>query len=653
MYVRFAGNISHNSTERLAALKGIAEVRPLGSASLIVAGANSRPLLLPGIHTPPDSSIAPVFYDRSELPRADRLARMSAESRERRMAAARRILTSQLLVHFTSDRSWEALAATNPTGREASVVDGWMLVFYADPNSAMQATEWLIRAGGWEFAPVFARQFYKRQAAGTLRREVNDPLFGKQWHLATSGVNLRMGAAWDTVTGKGINIVVVDDGLWVGHEDLRANAYPLTSNYHRNFGQGPANDPTPQSAGESHGTSCAGLIAAVGFNDLGVIGVAPEARLMGVRYVGQEPAGGEADTARALLWQPDGIVSHVSSNSWGSEDDGIDTGRMSSQQAAAMQKGATEGRAGLGMVYVIAAGNGRGEQDDSSYDEFAGSRYAIAVGAVNREGQQSSYSESGMNVALSALGGEMSPPGMMWTTNNMGADPYTLLQQQFETSTAPINYTDAFNGTSAATPQVSGAVALLLERNPGLGYRDVKEILIRSARRDGLKGGDAFVTNGGGIPFSHSFGAGLLNVSGALDLAANWKNLGQQYVATMTSEDVLPIPNGAKDEGAVYQFDFSKYAAMRVEHVELTVDVLHTRRGDLSFGILSPSGMESIADARPNDDGENFEDYKFTSVRHWGETSTGVWSVVVMDNKKNAETGAVGKVSLKVIGTLK
>ena len=121
------------------------------------------------------------------------------------------------------------------------------------------------------------------EARQALQRQVNDPLFPKQWHLAGTGVNLGMNNAWDIVTGKGINMTIVDDGLDIAHEDLAPNAYPLQSGYHRNFNDG-NNDPTPKVA-ETHGTQCAGLAAAAGFNNVGVIGVAPEARLMGLRLI--------------------------------------------------------------------------------------------------------------------------------------------------------------------------------------------------------------------------------------------------------------------------------------------------------------------------------------------------------------------------------
>jgi len=86
--------------------------------------------------------------------------------------------------------------------------------------------------------------------------------------------------------------------------------------------------PPPLKSEDSHGTSCAGLVAAVGFNNLGVIGVAPAVGLMGFRLIaGDSP---DAATGRALARQPKDILTHVSSNSWGPSDDGMGGGRISS-----------------------------------------------------------------------------------------------------------------------------------------------------------------------------------------------------------------------------------------------------------------------------------------------------------------------------------
>lgn len=579
---------------------------------------------------------SPVFYD----------------ARETHRDAARRFMTTRLLVKLAGEEAWAKLQeSTKAVSHKESLVKGWSLVEYKDAYAALDATVSLSKAGGWDFTPVFAQQLGKRDAKGTLQRPVNDPLFANQWHLAgTAGPNLQMNAAWDSVTGKGINVAVVDDGLEVAHEDLAGNAYPLSSNNHKNYGSGTPNDPTPADGGQTHGTNCAGLIGAVGFNNVGVIGVAPEVGLMGLRLIA-EPAGDDS-VGDAMSWQPNGVVTHVSSNSWGPADDGMALGVPGTLQLAGIQKSAETNRGGLGTVFVVSAGNGRQAGDDGSYDGFAASRFTIGVGAVGRTGDPSSFSEQGIGVTVSAFGGEFNPPDVLWTTNNSGDAALATLKGKFDSSQAPVNYSDAFNGTSAAAPQVSGASALLLQANPKLGYRDVKEILMRTANKTGVQNGDAFKDNGAGFSFSHSFGAGLINVSAAVDMAATWTDLGPLTSVTANTADVKPVPDGSLD-GASFTFDFSGQPDLRVEHVEFVVNVKHANRGDLGFILKSPSGMTSIVQNRPPDTGADFENYMFTSVRHWGESSKGVWTVRVIDITGNGVAGTAGNITMNIWGAAK
>lgn len=583
------------------------------------------------------SSAAPVFYD----------------TREVRRDSSRRFMTSRLLVNLTGDEAWTWLQhSTKAVSHKDSLIKGWSLVEYGDAYAAYDAAVSMSKAGGWEFTPVFAQQLEKRdatKASGTLQRPVSDPLFPNQWHLAGAGPNLQMNASWDVATGKGINVAVVDDGLEVAHEDLAGNAYPLATNNHKNYGSGTPNDPTPANGGQTHGTNCAGLIGAVGFNNIGVIGVAPEVSLMGLRLIA-EPSGDD-QIGDAMAWAPNGLVTHVSSNSWGPADDGKALGVPGTLQLAGIQQAVTVGRGGLGTVFVVSAGNGRQSGDDGSYDGFAASRFTIGVGAINRTGDPSSFSEQGIGVAVSAFGGEFNPPDVLWTTNNSGADALATLKGKFDSSQAPVNYSDAFNGTSAAAPQVSGASALLLQANPALGYRDVKEILMRTAMKTGLQNGDAFKDNGAGFSFSHSFGAGLVNVSAALDLAAGWKNLGSLTSVTANVADAKPVPDGSQD-GASFSLDFSGSQALRVEHVEFIVNVKHANRGDVGFILTSPSGMTSIAQNRVPDTGADFENYQFTSVRHWGESSKGVWTVKVVDVNGNGVAGTASNITVNIWGTV-
>jgi len=634
-----------NHSAAIAAVKkalgaGVKGTTEIGETGLVVelnqpARASAKSLYSGKSKIAGVKAAAPVFYDAQEV----------------RRPAARRYMTSRLLVRITSDEKWSSLRqSTGAQTREASLIKDWWLVNYTDAWAALDAADVLTKAGGWDFSPVFTQQFEKRQTStsGSLQRTVNDPLYPNQWHLTGSGPNLQMNAAWDVVTGKNVNVAVVDDGLDINHEDLAGNAYPVSANNHKNYNAGDPTDPTPANPSQNHGTSCGGLIGAIGFNNIGVIGVAPEVSLMGLRLIA-DPAGDDA-VGDAMAWQPGGLITSVSSNSWGPADDGTALGVPGPLQLAGIQQAVTNYRSGLGTVFVVSAGNGRQAGDNGSYDGFAASRFTIGVGAVARTGDPSSYSEEGIGVAISAFGGEFTPPDMIWTTNVTGPDALAALQANFATSQAPVNYSDAFNGTSAAAPQVSGAVALILQANPNLGYRDVKEILMRTAQKTGIQNGDPFRDNGAGFSFSNSFGAGLMNVSAAIDMASGWTNLGALQSITLTSTDSQPIPDGSTD-GATFSFDFSSMSKLRVEHVEFVVNVQHPNRGQVGFVLTSPSGMTSVVNNRPPDTGADFENYMFTSVRDWGESSSGVWTVKVIDMVADGVSGTAGNITMNIWGT--
>ena len=149
--------------------------------------------------------------------------------------------------------------------------------------------------------------------------------------------------------------------------------------------------------------------------------------------------------------------------------------------------------------------------------------------------------------------------------------------------------------------------------------------------------------------FSHAFGARLLNVAEALKLAANWTNLGTLRSVTDSFVMSEAIPD---NDGLIVAWKLAG-TELRVEHVEVKINVKHANRGDLRITIISPSGMKSIAQARANDDNADFTDCVFTSVRHWGESSNGEWQVVFEDTVANGVAGRFMNATLTVYGASK
>ena len=146
-----------------------------------------------------------------------------------------------------------------------------------------------------------------------------DPLFGKQWflnHGAADGSDMNVEPVWKMgITGKGIVVSILDDGIQHNHPDLVLNYDPLASTDIN----GNDDDPMPRDNGDNkHGTRCAGEVAAQAYNDICGVGVAFNASIGGVRML--DGMVNDVVEAKALSLHPEHI--DVYSASWGPEDDG-------------------------------------------------------------------------------------------------------------------------------------------------------------------------------------------------------------------------------------------------------------------------------------------------------------------------------------------
>ncbi len=362
-----------------------------------------------------------------------------------------------------------------------------------------------------------------------------DPLYPDQWHLKNSGQSgagstgitgedINVEPVWAGYKGTGVRIAIVDDGIEIGHEDLASNIAATGMSYNYVTGSSdPTYDPTDIASG--HGTTVAGIAAARDLNGLGVRGVAPRANLVGYNMLLDSTASNEAD---AMTRGATDI--HVSSNSWGSPDD-ADLHPSLFSWRTAIDTGLSTGRHNLGTIYIWAAGNGAFYTDNSNFDGQANYRGVITVAAVNDQGKQASYSEPGANVWISAPGGEYCSSHAITTTDRSGVTGDNPLLGYSDYT--DMNYTRCMNGTSAATPAVAGTVALLLEANPLLGWRDVRLILAETARKnDAGDAGWATSTTTPVYHFNQKYGFGVVDAQAAVNKAVAWTNVGPQLTYT-------------------------------------------------------------------------------------------------------------------------
>ncbi len=334
----------------------------------------------------------------------------------------------------------------------------------------------------------------------------NDTRYNEQWHYfeATGGINAP--AAWDKATGSGVVVAVIDTG-YRPHADLAANILQgydfIGDTFVANDGNGrdtDARDPgdwiNPSECGPGdpavfeasswHGTHVAGTIAAVTNNGNGVAGVAFNAKIVPARVLGK-CGGYTSDIADAIVWTSGGVVAGVPNNANPAKVLSISLGGGGT--CGSTTQSAINSARSRGASVVVAAGNSNANAANFSPANCTG---VVTVAATGRNGGKASYSNFGATVEVAAPGGSGGANSVLSTLNTgtmgPGSDNYAL-----------------YNGTSMATPHVSGVVALMLQAKSSLTPDQVTQILQSTARA---------------FPASCSqCGSGIVNANAAVDAA--------------------------------------------------------------------------------------------------------------------------------------
>jgi Ca2+-binding RTX toxin-like protein len=507
---------------------------------------------------------------------------------------------------------------------------------YNKANGPLQADELFYDASNPDDVDVTAPGYMSAAAA-------RNPDRAFQWYLdgpparGSNGTGANVVAISNEYTGAGIIVGIVDEGFDLAHPDL-ANRFDARLSYDpRDAG---VSDIRPDTAAATHGTWVAGVIGAAADNGFGIVGVAPGATLAG--FYARFGFGGSSRAELAdLLARQSGV--DVSNNSWGYVSAFSDNFRDPYWSAVedALRTGATDGREGLGTVYVFAAGNDRQyiantlacDGDNTNDHSLTNSRFTITAAASTASGHITSFSTPGASVFVTA------PGESIMTTAVTDGDGVAANDFAF------------VSGTSFAAPIVSGVVAMMLEANPHLGYRDVQDILALSSHK--IDAGAASWAmngaanwNGGGNLVSHDFGFGLIDAHAAVRLAESWTS-----VHAAANEATISLEGNVGTNGALVDFQPRSFAAsvpadyanFSLQWVEVDVTLAHSHIGDLRIHLVSPSGTDSLLMDKPGAGTNARSNLSFTfSTNHdWGESPVGTWTLVVED----AGTGGTGSLS--------
>ncbi|RXM36986.1 Proprotein convertase subtilisin/kexin type 5 [Acipenser ruthenus] len=326
--------------------------------------------------------------------------------------------------------------------------------------------------------------------------------------------------------------------------------------------------------GARHGTRCAGEVAASANNSHCTVGIAYNAKIGGVRMLDGDVT--DMVEAKSLSLQPQHI--DIYSASWGPDDDGKTVDGPASLARQAFENGIRLGRKGRGSIFVWASGNGGRSRDHCSCDGYTNSIYTISISSTAESGKKPWYLEE----CSSTL-----------TTTYSSGESY---DRKIITTDLRQRCTDSHTGTSASAPMAAGIIALALEANPFLTWRDVQHIIVRTSRAGHLSAPD-WKTNAAGYKVSHLYGFGLMDAEAMVQEAERWKAVPTQHICVESADRQIRTIRPENVVRSVYKApgcaDNSNHHVIYLEHVVVRITITHHRRGDLSIYLTSPSGTKS------------------------------------------------------------
>ncbi|XP_036384685.1 neuroendocrine convertase 1 [Megalops cyprinoides] len=452
----------------------------------------------------------------------------------------------------------------------------------------------------------------------------DDPMWNQQWYLQDTRTNpslpkldLHVIPVWKKgITGKGVVITVLDDGLEWNHTDIYPNYDPAAS-YDFND-----NDPDPfpryDSTNENkHGTRCAGEIAMQADNNKCGVGVAYNSKVGGIRML--DGIVTDAIEASSIGFSPDHV--DIYSASWGPNDDGKTVEGPGRLAQKAFEYGIQKGRGGKGSIFVWASGNGGRQGDNCDCDGYTDSIYTISISSASQQGLSPWYAEKCSSTLATAY----------------SSGDYT--DQRITSADLHNECTETHTGTSASAPLAAGIFALALEQNPDLTWRDLQHLVVWTSEFDPLANNPGWKKNGAGLMVNSRFGFGLLNAKALVDLADPkvWKHVPEKKQCIVKDETFQPRALKAAGEITIEiptkACAGQDNAIKSLEHVQLEASIDYTRRGDLHITLTSPSGTSTVLLAeRERDTSSNgFKNWDFMSVHTWGEDPAGTWTLKITD----------------------
>jgi len=455
--------------------------------------------------------------------------------------------------------------------------------------------------------PVFSPYPYENPMG------LNDERWPLMWYLNRgNGIDMNVQEAWQSgITGKGIVVTILDDGVEKSNPDIMDNYDPMAS-FDVNDND---NDPSPRYDlvdSNRHGTRCAGEVSASANNSICAVGIAYNSQIGGVRMLDGDVT--DAVEARSITLNNHHI--DIYSASWGPDDDGKTVDGPGNLAKRAFINGIQHGRKGKGSIFVWASGNGGRDHDNCNCDGYTNSIWTLSVSSATENGLIPWYSE-----ACSST---------MATTYSSGSSG----ERKVVTTDLHNKCTSTHTGTSASAPMAAGVIALVLEANNDLTWRDVQHITVRNCHVANLRATD-WKVNAMGRNYSHSFGYGIMDASKMVSMAKDWENVPTQRSSAVNADlgpGPVAIPPTSSRSAKMQVTDTGDVNFL--EHVQAHITLTAARRGDVQIFLTSPQGTKSqLLARRPHDTSRaGFQDWPFLTVFCWGENPMGQWKLEVQND---------------------
>ncbi|KOX71066.1 Neuroendocrine convertase 2 [Melipona quadrifasciata] len=402
----------------------------------------------------------------------------------------------------------------------------------------------------------------------------------------------------------------------------------------------------------SHGTRCAGEVAAARDNDVCGVGVAYDSKVAGIRMLDQ-PYMTDLIEANSMGHEPDLI--DIYSASWGPTDDGKTVDGPRNATMRAIVRGVNEGRRGLGNIYVWASGDG-GEEDDCNCDGYAASMWTVSINSAINDGQNAHYDESCSSTLASTFSNGAKDPNI--GVSKGVSDEKERVEEGLKESRELREQRQRWKEIRIKTDGEESRQRSV--EIPQLTWRDIQHLTVLTSKRNSLfdaKGRFHWTMNGVGLEFNHLFGYGVLDAGAMVALAKKWKTVPPRYHCEAGS--VLETQEVTSDRSILLKIKTdacagTEYAVNYLEHVQAVISVNATRRGDLELFLTSPMGTRSmILSRRINDDDhrDGFTKWPFMTTHTWGEYPQGNWLLEVSFNTQTPQHGWIREWTLMLHGT--